>query len=86
MTRDDIYDHLAQVYLGKRKEADDKKKKQFSAWLFINIVITVIIFASIFDGTMGAVKVTLRSVINFFKNAFTIVLKGTPMLLAVSTA
>lgn len=48
MTREDIYDHLAQVYLGKRKEVDTKKKKekQFNAWLLINIVITLIIFAS----------------------------------------
>ena len=51
MTRDEIYDHLAQVYLGKRKGAGGrKKKKQFSAWLLINIVITVIIFASIMYG------------------------------------
>lgn len=46
MTREDIYDHLAQVYLGKRKEADVKKKKHFSVWLAINLVITFIIFAS----------------------------------------
>ncbi len=50
MTRDDIYDHLAQVYLGKRKEADHKKKQQFNAWLVINILITVIIFGSAFYG------------------------------------
>lgn len=50
MTRDEIYDHLAQVYLGKRKQADDKKKKQFSAWLVINITITLIIFSSSFYG------------------------------------
>jgi hypothetical protein len=46
VTREDIYDHLAQVYLGKRKEADHRKKKQFNAWLIINIFITVLIFAS----------------------------------------
>ncbi|MCK5260250.1 MAG: hypothetical protein KAJ70_04240 [Candidatus Omnitrophica bacterium] len=50
MTRDDIYDHLAQVYLGKRSKADIKKEKQFSAWLLINILITVIIFTSAFYG------------------------------------
>ena len=50
MTRDDIYDHLAQVYLGKRKESDHKKKRQFNAWLLINVFITVIIFASAFYG------------------------------------
>lgn len=50
MTRDDIYDHLAQVYLGKRKKDDVKEKKQFNAWLLINLFITVIIFASAFYG------------------------------------
>lgn len=50
MTRDEIYDHLAQVYLGKRKGADHKKKKELNVWLVINIVITVLIFASVFYG------------------------------------
>lgn len=50
MNRDEIYDHLAQVYLGKRSKADEKKKKQFHAWLTINIVITVLILASAFYG------------------------------------
>jgi hypothetical protein len=46
MTRDDIYDHLAQVYLGKRSNSEQKKKKKLTSWLVINIVITVVIFAS----------------------------------------
>lgn len=46
MTRDEIYEHLAQVYLGKKNKSDQKQVKQFNAWLVINIVITVIIFAS----------------------------------------
>lgn len=50
MTKDDIYDHLAQVYLGKRKKDDAKTKKQFNAWLLINGLITVIIFTSVFCG------------------------------------
>ena len=50
MRRDDIYDHLAQVYLGKRKRTDVKKKQQFNAWLVINIFITGIIFTSAFYG------------------------------------
>lgn len=50
MTRDEIYDHLAQVYLGKRDRVEEKKKWQFNAWLVINIVITVIILASAFYG------------------------------------
>lgn len=51
MTRDEIYEHLAQVYLGKKtKQAEIVKKKQVNAWLVINIMITVIIFASAFYG------------------------------------
>jgi len=50
MTRDEIYDHLAQVYLGKRKRNDEKKKQQFNAWLVINIIITLVIFSSAFYG------------------------------------
>lgn len=50
MTRDEIYDHLAQVYLGKRKKADSKKKRALNAWLVINALIMVIIFSSAFYG------------------------------------
>ena len=51
MTRDEIYDHLAQVYLGKRKRSENTvKKNRFNAWLLINIFITVIIFSSAFYG------------------------------------
>ena len=50
MKHDEIYDHLAQVYLGKRTQRDTKKEKQFNAWLVINIFITVIIFTSAFYG------------------------------------
>ncbi len=46
MTRDDIYDHLAQVYLGKRSNLQKKRRKQLSSWLVINVIITVVIFAS----------------------------------------
>lgn len=51
MTRDEIYDHLAQVYLGKKNMAKPKEeKKQVSAWLVLNIIITVVIFATSFYG------------------------------------
>ncbi len=50
MTRDEIYDHLAQVYLGKRDRLDEKKRKPFNAWLVINIVITLMILMSTFYG------------------------------------
>jgi hypothetical protein len=51
MTRDEIYDHLAQVYLGKKNMAKPKAvTTQFSAWLVLNMIITVIIFATSFYG------------------------------------
>ena len=50
MNREEIYDHLAQVYLGKKEESDAKKKQQLNAWLVINICITLIIFVSVFYG------------------------------------
>lgn len=51
MTRDEIYDHLAQVYLGKKKTTKPvPKSRQFDAWLVINILITVFIFATSFYG------------------------------------
>ncbi len=50
MTRDEIYDHLAQVYLGKRNKLEQKKKKESNAWLVINIVIAMFILASTFYG------------------------------------
>ena len=52
MTRDEIYDHLAQVYLGKRENAVEKKAGQHRShvWLVINIVTTAFILASVVYG------------------------------------
>jgi hypothetical protein len=52
MTRDEIYDHLAKVYLGKRESAVEIKpvKKKPHVWLVINIVITAFILASVIYG------------------------------------
>lgn len=50
MTRDEIYDHLAQVYLGKREQVEVKPKKAPSAWLVINMAITVFILTSVVYG------------------------------------
>ncbi len=49
MTRDEIYDHLAKVYLGKRESVSGKKRKPKSvnrSWLIINVVITATITIS----------------------------------------
>lgn len=44
MTRDEIYEHLAKVYLGKRSASEEKKRKAVNqSWLVINIVITAVI-------------------------------------------
>ncbi len=56
MTRDEIYDHLAQVYIGKKKKADAQRRRQLNAWLVINILITVLIFASAFYGLTAFLK------------------------------
>ncbi len=55
MTRDEIYNHLAQVYLGKKTEVEieEKKKKgprRLNAWSVINIGIVGIIFVSVLSG------------------------------------
>lgn len=51
MNRDEIYDHLAKVYLGKKNSVQETKKKKLNAaWLTMNIVITLLILASSFYG------------------------------------
>lgn len=51
MNRDEIYDHLAKVYLGKKNSIQETKKKKInSAWLAMNIFITLLILASSFYG------------------------------------
>ena len=71
MTRDEIYDHLAKVYLGKKNKVEEKKRQQFNAWLVINIFITLIIFASAFYGLtafLGQRRGTLQDKIIFALN------------------
>ena len=51
MNRDEIYDHLAKVYLGKKSSVQETKNKKInSAWLTMNIVVTLLILASSFYG------------------------------------
>ncbi len=49
MTRDEIYEHLAQVYLGKQK-FNKKKKRPFNIKLLANAAIILVIAASTFYG------------------------------------
>ena len=48
MTRDEIYEYLAKVYLGKRENVVEQKKRKTinQSWLVINIVITAVILLS----------------------------------------
>ncbi len=48
MTRDEIYEHLAKVYLGKRQDivVEQKKKSINQPWLVINIAITAVLLIS----------------------------------------
>ncbi len=75
MTRDEIYDHLAKVYLGKRDKFEQKKKWQLNAWLVINIVITVIILTSAFYGFTAFL--TRRN--NFARHNVLFALSNTPI-------
>ena len=52
MTRDEIYEHLAKVYLGKRESVAEAKKKKAvnQSWLVINIAITAVILTSTMYG------------------------------------
>ncbi len=51
MNREEIYDHLAQVYLGKRARIEEKKPKpRPGAWFVINVVITAFILTSVVYG------------------------------------
>ncbi|MFH0753940.1 MAG: hypothetical protein V2A70_05185 [Candidatus Omnitrophota bacterium] len=51
MNRDEIYDHLAQVYLGKREHVQVKESKpRPNAWLVINVLITAFILTSVVYG------------------------------------
>ena len=75
MTRDEIYDHLAQVYLGKRDRVEEKKKRQLNAWLVINIVITLVILASAFYGLTAFLTRRAES----FKNSVLFALNNSPI-------
>src|SRR3989338_4126665 len=50
MTKDEIYERLAQVYLGKREKIEEKKKPQADIKLLINIIVTVTVLSSVFYG------------------------------------
>ena len=51
MNRDEIYDHLAKVYLGKREVVEPKKPEvRPNAWRVINLVITAFILTSVVYG------------------------------------
>ena len=72
MTRDEIYDHLAKVYLGKRTNAVEEKKKKTlnQSWLVINSVITAMILISTVYGFTAFLtqRVALKNEVFYFLN------------------
>ena len=50
MTKDEIYERLAQVYLGKREKVQEKKKARLNVQLAANIFLTVVVLISVFYG------------------------------------
>jgi len=50
MTREEIYEHLAQVYLGKKNSAKKKKKQKFDKRFFLQLTIMTVVLSSIFSG------------------------------------
>jgi len=52
MTKDEIYEHLAKVYLGKKKKKKKRKDLKFYTLLFINVITIPLIIALI----VGAVN------------------------------
>lgn len=50
MTREEIYEHLAQVYLGKKYSAKKKKKQKFDKRFFLQLTVMTVILSSVFSG------------------------------------
>lgn len=50
MTKDDIYEHLAHVYLGKKEKNKKRKKHPSKRKLFGQIVLTLLVLTSAFYG------------------------------------
>ncbi|MDD3375545.1 MAG: hypothetical protein PHY73_07495 [Candidatus Omnitrophica bacterium] len=48
MTKEEIYEHLAQVYLGKKTKSNDQKKNKFGIPVVAKTIITLIIFSFVF--------------------------------------
>ena len=65
MSRDEMCDHLAKVYLGKRQNVVEEKKKKAlnQSWMIINIVITAVILVTTVYGFTAFLtrKVTLNN-------------------------
>ncbi len=48
MTKEEIYEHLAQVYLGKQIKESVQKKKKFVAPVYMKTVLTLLVFGLVF--------------------------------------
>jgi hypothetical protein len=81
MNRDEIYDHLAQVYLGKRESVEQQKPKpRGNVWSVINIVITAFILVSVVYGLTAFL--TQRK--DMFKSRVMYALNNSPIHLTYS--
>lgn len=73
MTKDEIYEHLAKVYLGKKKKKKKRKNLRFYTLLFINVVTLPIIIGLIvgavnFRSSKGRVRTnnSLQLALNYY--------------------
>ena len=56
MTRDEIYEHLAGVYLGKQRKIYRRNKKQFEPQLISRTIIVLVIFSCILGFSAFLIK------------------------------
>lgn len=81
MNRDEIYDHLAKVYLSKREVVEEKKPEpRPNAWRLINLLITAFILVSVVYG-LTAFLTQRRDI---FKSRVIYALNNSPIRLSYS--
>ncbi|MDP2939048.1 MAG: hypothetical protein Q8O13_03055 [Candidatus Omnitrophota bacterium] len=75
MTKDEIYEHLAKVYLGKKKKKKKAPSFRFYALLFINIFVVLGVGVLFFNGLKGAYQKHNRNDIYFSLNQYPLRIK-----------
>ena len=75
MTKDEIYEHLAQVYLGKHQKIEQKKKTKVHSRLRLisNITVTILVLGSVFSGLTAFLSIvnnrTQKSIVFALNNS-----------------